>query len=526
MSEVVKHLEQASVLIEVNASLERFTTGDEAAGLKDRLSSYMQDLTTDLSLPVSLSFEVRLAGDMALTGLYSYRVSIQGERCRTRLPATAPQEVSVGDFALLLAHILYENRELFITLPLCEKLCQQWLSDQGEEQQTGLSAPELQRLCTLLVRRGFGLQRARENFMTAAKKLYVHGSIESLFEEIVAVWETIALAAYFSKDRFNTLAGAQEAQPLASLESLASSALQPLCERVSDNIFRDLGVIIPRVSIGEDASLENQELRLRMNDVRLPPLRVFDGQDTVDSAFEETLQAFARGNAGAFLVTDAVKYYLSVLRKTFTQLVQTTLALFNEQQLTSILRSVVDEGVSIKDVRTILEGLASFNGIVHIDTMKRLSFLPSTAIFYPVAEDNAIRSIEELSVDDYAGCVRVVFRLPITNMYLQPMPQGGYALPAYRLDPMLIERMRSVDRRPLSDEEYDQLMGAIHDALESLPSGIENPIILTDSSVRKSFRKHIEKEFPQLPVLSTWEILPVPIFWIAQVALSTATVSA
>ena len=42
--------------------------------------------------------------------------------------------------------------------------------------------------------------------MTAAKQLYIHGSIESLFEEIVAVWETIALAAYFSKDRFNTLA--------------------------------------------------------------------------------------------------------------------------------------------------------------------------------------------------------------------------------------------------------------------------------------------------------------------------------
>ena len=259
--------------------------------------------------------------------------------------------------------------------------------------------------------------------------------------------------------------------------------------------------------------------------MRLPPLRVFDGQDTVDSAFEETLQAFASRNAGAFLVTDTVKYYLNVLRKTFAPLVQTTLALFDEQQLTSILRSVVDEGVSIKDVRTILEGLASFNGIVHIDIMKRLSFLPSTAIFYPVAEDNAIRSIEELGIDDYAGCVRIVFRLPITSMYLQPMPQGVYALPAYRLDPTLIERMRSVDTQPLSDEEYDQLMWAIHDALESLPSEIENPIILTDSSVRKSFRKHIEKEFPRLPVLSTWEILPVSIFWIAQVALSTATVS-
>ena len=54
MSEVVKHLEQAGVLIEVNASLERFTTGDEATSLKDRLSRYMQDLMTDLSLPVSL----------------------------------------------------------------------------------------------------------------------------------------------------------------------------------------------------------------------------------------------------------------------------------------------------------------------------------------------------------------------------------------------------------------------------------------------------------------------------------------
>ncbi len=522
MSEVVKHLEQAGVLIAVNASLERFTTGDEATSLKDRLSRYMQDLMTDLSLPVSLSFEVRLAGDMELSSLYSYRVRIQGEQCRTQLPATVPQAVSAGDFALLLAHVIYENRELFITLPLCEKLCQQWLADQGEERQTVLSAPELQRLCTLLVQRGFGMQHVRENFMTAAKKLYVHGSIESLFEEIVAVWETIALAAYFSKDRFNTLAGAQETQ---RLESLASGTLQPLCDRVRDNIFRDLGVILPQVTIGEDTSLENQELRLRLNDVRLPPLRVFDGLDTVDSAFEETLQAFASRNVGAFLVTDTVKYYLNVLRKTFALLVQTTLALFDEQQLTSILRSVVDEGISIKDVRTILEGLAGFNGIVHIDTMKRLSFLPSTAIFYPVAEGNAIRSIEELGIDDYADCARIVFRLPITNIYLQPMPQGGYALPAFRLDPALIERMRSVDTQPLSDEEYDQLMWAIHDALESLPPEIENPIILTDSSIRKRFRKHIEKEFPQLPVLSIWEILPVPIIWIAHVALSPTTVS-
>lgn len=237
------------------------------------------------------------------------------------------------------------------------------------------------------------------------------------------------------------------------------------------------------------------------------------------------MEAFARDNAGAFLITDAVKYYLNVLRKIFAPLVQTILALFDEKQLTSILRSVVDEGISIKDVRTILEGLASFNGIMHIDTMKQIPFLPSTAIFYPVAEDSPIKSIEELGIDDYAGCVRIVFKLAITNMYLQPMPPEGYALPACRLDPMLIERMRSVDTQPLSDQEYDRLMRAIHDVLESLPSEIENPIILTDSSIRKRFRKHIEKEFPQLPVLSTWEILPVSISWVAQIALSTEAFS-
>jgi len=88
-------------------------------------------------------------------------------------------------------------------------------------------------------------------------------------------------------------------------------------ERIQDALFRELGVMVPIISVREDETLGEQELRIGLNDVRFPPFEVPQDQEMAMSTLEGLLLDFASSNAGAFLVRDAVTYYLSVLRKSF-----------------------------------------------------------------------------------------------------------------------------------------------------------------------------------------------------------------
>ncbi|MFO0708815.1 MAG: type III secretion system export apparatus subunit SctV [Sandaracinus sp.] len=143
--------------------------------------------------------------------------------------------------------------------------------------------------------------------------------------------------------------------------------------------------------------------------------------------------------------------------------------------LADILRRLVEEGVSIRPLREILEALA-----IHAAVEKD-----------PVALTEAVRG---------------ALRRPITHRHVR-----GGAVAVHLLDPMLEDAVRDAIQRTatgsylaLPPDLARDIVSAVSRTLSSVP----HPIVLTQSDVRRFVRRLLENELPQVAVLSYQELDP------------------
>ncbi|MBI2083133.1 MAG: type III secretion system export apparatus subunit SctV [Deltaproteobacteria bacterium] len=193
------------------------------------------------------------------------------------------------------------------------------------------------------------------------------------------------------------------------------------------------------------------------------------------------LSHLLRKHAHEFLGVQEVQTMLNELEKTHPALVKELIPkVITILQLSEIFQRLVQEDVSIRDLKNIFSTLAQW-GEVERD---------------PVALTEHIR----------AGLKRYV-----THKYAG---QTG-TLAVYLLDPDIEEMIRGAIRKTdkgnylaLEPEVTQELVEAVGKEIAShpLPPGARPPVILTISEVRRYFRKIIELEFPQLAVLSYQEL--------------------
>jgi len=206
-------------------------------------------------------------------------------------------------------------------------------------------------------------------------------------------------------------------------------------------------------------------------------------------------------NVGAFLNIDAVKWNMKRLQQSLPTLVDTVFSRFDVVRLTQILRNLLEEEVSIRDLAPILEALLAINGTMSSYSCLYMIFAPSTTNFCPIPEG---KEAEDVDAVDYANYLRMVFNRSILYKYTS----GDDVLLACQVDPQVETRLRSVDKQPLRNEEYSLLMHAIFNETQKLDRTDEYMVLLTEYDIRKSLRNLIEKEFPQLPVMSYQEVQP------------------
>jgi type III secretion protein V len=143
--------------------------------------------------------------------------------------------------------------------------------------------------------------------------------------------------------------------------------------------------------------------------------------------------------------------------------------------LADILRRLVEEGVSIRPLREILEALA-----IH-----------ATAEKDPVALTEAVRG---------------ALRRPITHRHTR-----GGVVAVHLLDPLIEDTVRDAIQRTatgsylaLPPDLARDIVAAVGRALSSATS----PIVLTQSDVRRFVRRLLENELPEVTVLSYQELDP------------------
>ncbi len=191
------------------------------------------------------------------------------------------------------------------------------------------------------------------------------------------------------------------------------------------------------------------------------------------------LSSCLRRSAADFVGIQEVQNMLDQLEQAFPALVKEVIPkAVNIFQLTDILKRLVEEDISIRDLRTILQTLAEWGP----------------------HESDSVMLTEH---------VRSSMKRYISYKYTG----GSHTLVVYLLEPTLeetiaagIQKSAAGNYLALEPEVTQDILSAIRAEIENLPPTAQQPVILTTQEIRRYLRKLVEMEFPHLAVLSYQEL--------------------
>jgi type III secretion protein V len=190
---------------------------------------------------------------------------------------------------------------------------------------------------------------------------------------------------------------------------------------------------------------------------------------------------YLRKNAREFVGIQEVQMMVSAIKHHYPTLVEETVPKpVSLQTLTEILRRLVEEDVSIRDLKTILQTLCEWGRVEH----------------------------EVLPLTEYV-------RAGLKRKICYQISQGRPLLFVYRLDSEIEEIFRNSIRQSASgaylamDPAHSQLvLEAARAQLGDLPPGAQRPVIVTDGEIRRFVKRLLEFAISDITVLSYDQITP------------------
>ncbi len=192
------------------------------------------------------------------------------------------------------------------------------------------------------------------------------------------------------------------------------------------------------------------------------------------------LSYFFRYYANEFLGIQEAKSMLEFMEKSFPDLVKEVTRLIPLQKLTDIFKRLVQEQISVRDLRTILEALSEW-AQTEKDTVLLTEYVRSSLkryISYKFSMGQTVLSVYILD-PEIEDMVRGAIKQTSAGSYLALDPDSVQ---------LILQGIRSVVAPP--------------------PPGGQAPVMLTAIDVRRFVRKLIEMEFPDVSVVSYQEIVP------------------
>jgi type III secretion protein V len=269
-----------------------------------------------------------------------------------------------------------------------------------------------------------------------------------------------------------------DATPPASLELgpglTGGDALATRLDQIRQDVFDTLGVRVPPISIRADASLREREIALSLDGVQLDYAQVA-GADAIGDAAARAL----RRTAHELVTLEMVQARLDELAVTHPATVREVIPrLAPLPVLVAVLRQLVREQISVRDLAAVLDGIASQSA-------------PSTG--FGAADAAAL-----------AEKVRASLRRHITAAHA---PRGDLA--AWTVDALIEDALRgAVVTRvgasilALEPELARDIIAAVR---ARLPAGTA-AVLLTSGDVRRHLRDLLEPELPDIAVLAPHEL--------------------
>lgn len=314
---------------------------------------------------------------------------------------------------------------------------------------------------------------------------------------------------------------------LLKQEKQGESFIEEMIPKMRHALYQDLGVRFPGVHVRtESPTLEKDEYAIFLNEVPISKGKILrsclltsETQETLrrynipcttsknsigqPSFWVETkyqsimdkagikywkpievmilhLSYFYKQHASDFIGIQEVRGIIEFVEKSYPDLVKEVTRLIPLQKLTEIFKRLVQEQISIKDLRTIFEALSEW-AQTEKDTVLLTEYVRSSLKRY------------------------------ISYKY----SQGQSVLSVYLLDPEIEDMVRGAIKQTsagsylaLDPDSVQLISQAMRSTILPTPAGGQAPILLTAIDVRRFVRKLIEPEFPEVSVVSYQEIVP------------------
>jgi type III secretion protein V len=193
------------------------------------------------------------------------------------------------------------------------------------------------------------------------------------------------------------------------------------------------------------------------------------------------LAHYLKKNAREFIGVQEVQYMVSALKQSYPTLVDETVPKpVSLQILAEILRKLVEEEVSVRDLKAILQVLCDWGRVEH----------------------------DALTLTEHV-------RVGLKKRICYQISQGRPLLFVYRLDPEFEEMFRNSIRQSavgaylaMDPEMSQQVMEAARAQIGNPPPGAQRPVIVTDSEIRRFVKKLLDFAVPEVTVLSYDQLTP------------------
>ena len=193
------------------------------------------------------------------------------------------------------------------------------------------------------------------------------------------------------------------------------------------------------------------------------------------------LTHYLRKNAKEFIGIQEVQRMVSAVKQYYPTLVEETVPKpVSLQTLTEILRRLVEEEVSVRDLKGILQVLCEWGRV----------------------EQDVLALTEQV-------------RAGLKSRICYYISRGRPLLFVYRLDPDFEEMFRNSIRQSASgaylamDPSFSQqVMEAARSQIGNLPPGAQRPVIVTDGEIRRFVKKLLDFAIPEITVLSYDQLTP------------------
>jgi type III secretion protein V len=310
-------------------------------------------------------------------------------------------------------------------------------------------------------------------------------------------------------------------------DSIRPEKLDREVARVRRALYFDLGVAFPGVHLRLNDNLKEREYRIMVNEIPVAAgatrpgyfivretdanLKMFDipfehGDDflpntpsywvqmrhlqlveragiqimTLSSMVTYHLAHVLKRHASEFVGIQETMYLMNQMQKNFGELVREATRILPIITITDVLQRLVAEEISIRDMRTILEALVEWGQ----------------------REKDAIVLTEH---------VRGALSRYITHKF----SGGQNIIPAYLIAKDIEDAVRGAVRQTsgasylaLSPDVHRQLITSMRNVVGAVSQHAMPPVMLAPMDIRRFMRKIVERDFPELAVLSYQELAP------------------